>query len=151
MTTPSRLNEFNHAEDPARQLLERLGWTYVPRDSLASERGGEREVLLKGRLRAVLLRLNEWLTEAQADRVIFELENVNATGMARNQAVHEYLTYGMPLTVDGPRGRDTRTTRTIRFFDFDHPESGLNEFLVTTQFRVLRVFVEQLGERGPAV
>ena len=55
--------------------------------------------------------------------------------MARNQAVHEYLTYGMPLTVDGPRGRDSRT---VRFFDFEHPESGLNEFLVTTQFRVRR-------------
>ena len=135
MTTPAKLNEFNHAEDPARRLLERLGWTYVPRDALAAERGGEREVLLKGRLRAALLRLNEWLTDAQADRVIFELENVNATGIARNQAVHEYLTYGMPLTVDGPRGRDTRT---VRFFDFDHPEAGLNEFVVTTQFRVRR-------------
>ena len=135
MTSPAKLNEFNHAEDPARLLLERLGWTCVPRDALAAERGGEREVLLKGRLRAALLRLNEWLTEAQADRVIFELENVNATGMARNQAVHEYLTYGMPLTVDGHRGRDTRT---VRFFDFDHPEAGLNEFLVTTQFRVRR-------------
>ena len=135
MTNPSRLNEFNHAEDPACRLLERLGWMYVSRDVLASERGGEREVLLKGRLRAALLRLNEWLTDAQAERVIFELENVNATGMARNQAVHEYLTYGMPLTVDGPRGRDTRT---VRFFDFDHPDTGLNEFVVTTQFRVRR-------------
>ena len=135
MTTPAKLNEFNHAEDPARRVLERLGWTYVPRDSLASERGGEREVLLKGRLRTALLRLNEWLTDAQADRVGFELEHVDATGMARNQAVHEYLTYGMPLTVDGPRGRDSRT---VRFFDFDHPESGLNEFLATTQFRVRR-------------
>ena len=135
MTALAKVNEFNHSEDPARWLLERLGWTYVPREALAAERSGEREVLLKGRLRAALLRLNEWLTEAQADRVIFELENVNATGMARNQAVHEYLTYGIPLTVDGPRGRDTRT---VRFFDFDHPESGLNEFLVTTQFRVRR-------------
>ena len=78
MPTPNKLNELNHAEDPARQLLERLGWTYVPRASLAEER----EVLLKGRLRAALLRLNEWLTEVQADRVIFELENINATGMA---------------------------------------------------------------------
>ena len=133
--SPNKLNEFNHAEDPARLLLERLGWTYVPREALASERSGEREVLLRGRLRAALLHLNEWLTEVQAERVIFELENVNATGVARNQAVHEYLTYGMPLTVDGPRGRDTRT---VRFFDFDHPEAGLNEFLVTTQFRVRR-------------
>ncbi len=135
MTTPSKLNEFNHAEDPARRLLEQLGWAYVPREELAAERNSGREVLLKGRLRAALLRLNEWLTEAQADRVVFELENVNATGMARNQAVHEYLTYGIPLTVDGPRGRDSRT---VRFFDFDHPEIGLNEFVVTTQFRVRR-------------
>ena len=51
MTTPSSLNEFNHAEDPARRLLERLGWTYLPREALAAERGGEREILLKGRLR----------------------------------------------------------------------------------------------------
>ena len=55
--------------------------------------------------------------------------------MVRNQRVHEYLTYGMPLTVDGPRGR---ATRTVRFFDFDHPVGGLNEFVVTTQFRVRR-------------
>ena len=135
MLTPNKLNEFNHAEDPARQLLERLGWTYVPRESLTVERGGEREVLLDSILRSALLRLNEWLTVAQADRVIFELENINAVGMARNQAVHEYLTFGMPLNVDGPRGRDSRT---VRFFDFDHPEGGLNEFVVTTQFRVRR-------------
>ena len=63
MTSSSKLNEFNHAEDPAR-LLERLGWTYVPHAELAAERGDERDVLLKGRLRACLLRLNEWLPEA---------------------------------------------------------------------------------------
>ena len=132
---PNRLNEFHHAEDPARQLLDRLGWTYVPREALAAERSDEREVLLKGRLRAALMRLNEWLTEAQAERAIFELEHVDATGMGRNQAVHEYLTYGMPLTVDTSRGRETRA---VRFFDFEHPEGGLNEFVVTTQFRVRR-------------
>ncbi|MDE2940734.1 MAG: type I restriction endonuclease subunit R [Chloroflexota bacterium] len=142
MTTPSKLNEFNHAEAPAGRLLERLGWAYVPREELAAERGGEREVLLKGRLRSALLRLNEWMTEAQSDRVIFDLEHIDATGMGRNQAVHEYLTYGRPLTVDGPQGRDSRT---VRFFDFDHPEGGLNEYVVTTQFRVRRA-----NERGGA-
>ena len=142
MTTPAKLNEYNHAEEPARELLERLGWTYAPREALAAERGDEREALLKSRLRAALLPLNEWLTEAQADRVIFELEHVDATGMARNQRVHEYLTYGMPLTVDMPQGRDTRI---VRFFDFDHPEGGLNEFVVTIQFRVRRG-----SERGGA-
>ena len=135
MNTPAKLNEYNHAEEPALRLLERLGWTYVPRDALAAERGDERQVLLKRRLQAALLRLNQWMTEEQADRVIFELEHIDALGMLRNQRVHEYLTYGMPLTVDRPEGRRTRT---IRFFDFDHPEGGLNEFVVTTQFRVRR-------------
>ncbi len=135
MTPPAKLNEYNHAEEPARRLLERLGWTYAPREALEAERGDQRDVLLKGRLRRALLRLNEWMTEEQAKRVIFELEHIDATGMARNRAVHEYLTYGMPLTVHGSKGRDSRVAR---FFDFDHPESGLNEFVVTTQFRVRR-------------
>ena len=126
---------ISQAEEPARVLLERLGWTYAPREALAGERSGEREVLLKGRLRAALLRLNDWLTEEQAERAIFELEHINAVGMARNQAVHEYLTFGLPLTVNSRRGQDTRN---VRFFDFDHPEGGLNEFVVTTQFRVRR-------------
>ena len=89
--THAKLNEYNHAEEPARVLLERLGWTYVPRESLAEERNNERETLLKSRLRKALLRLNEWMTEEQAERVIFDLEHVDTTGMARNRAVHEYL------------------------------------------------------------
>lgn len=135
MTTHDKLVELSHAEEPARQLLERLGYTFVPREALAVERAHEREVLLKARLTRALLRLNEWMTGEQAQRVIFELEHVNATGMARNQAVHEYLTYGLPLDVDAPAGRQTRI---VRFLDFEHPEGGKNEFVVTTQFRVRR-------------
>ena len=135
MQKPISLNEYSQAEEPARVLLELLGWTYAPREALASERIGEREVLLKGRLRAALLRLNEWMTEEQAERAIFELEHVNEVGIARNQKIHEYLTIGLPLTVNTQRGQDTRN---VRFFDFDHPEGGLNEFVVTTQFRVRR-------------
>ncbi len=78
MTTPNKFNDLNQAEEPARVLLEKLGWTYVPREALAAERGGEREALLKGRLKAALLRLNEWMTEEQAVRVIFDLEHMDA-------------------------------------------------------------------------
>ena len=44
------------------------------------------------------------MTEEQAERAIFDLEDVNAIGIARNQAVHEYLTFGLPLTVNTRRG-----------------------------------------------
>ena len=133
MTLAAKTVEFSQAEDPARVLLERLGWTCVAAKVLASERGDEREVLLKDRMTRALLRLNEWMTGEQARRVIFDLENMNATGMARNQAIHEYLTYGMPLGVDGAGGRRTRI---VRFFDFDYPTGGLNEFVVTTRYSV---------------
>ena len=144
MTSPARLNELNYAENPARELLERLGYEYVPREVLAAEREGEREVLLRGRLTSALLRLNEWMTEDQAQRVIFNLQHVDATGLARNQAIHTYLAYGMPLTIDLDGRQETPT---VRFFDFDHPEpdAGLNEYVVTTQFRVRRG-----NERGGA-
>ena len=130
-------DELHYAENPARQLLERLGYTYVPRSEISEERGGEREVLLMERLTAALMRLNEWMTPDQAQRVIFNLTHVDATGLSRNQVIHTYLAYGMPLTIDRSGRQETPT---VRFFDFDHPEPGtsLNDYLVTTQFRVRR-------------
>ena len=135
MTAFDTLDELSHAETPARELLERLGWTYVPREVLAAERDDEREVLLRGRLRKALPRLNEWMTEAQADWVIGELEHTEGSGIARNQRVHEDLIYGKPVSTATASGRQSRIAR---FFDFEHPEGGLNEFVVTTQFRVRR-------------
>ena len=38
MTSPAKLNELNSAENSARELLERLGYEYVPREVLAAGR-----------------------------------------------------------------------------------------------------------------
>ena len=51
MTTAARISEFNAAEDPASRLVERLSWTYVPRNAPAFERRDEGGVLLMGRVR----------------------------------------------------------------------------------------------------
>lgn len=138
---PARINELNEAETPARELLEKLGYIYVPRAALATERADERDVLLYARLAGALRRLNPWMTDDHVARAIFALRNVAATGIARNQAIHEYLTYGMALDVDEAGGRRTRI---VHFFDYDYPEPGLgkNEYVVTTQMRVRRA-----GER----
>ena len=143
-TSPARLNELNSAENPARELLERVGYTYVAREELAAEREGERDVLLTGRLTDALLRLNEWMSEGHAQRVIFNLRNIDASDLARNREIHMYLAYGMPLTIERAGRQETPT---VRFFDFDHPEPGvgLNDYVVTTQFRVRRA-----SERGGA-
>lgn len=77
---------------------------------LITESGDERKWL-----RRVLLQLNEWITEEQVERAVFELKHVSATGIARNQAVYEYLTY-MLLDVngqaDGGRARYASSTLT---------------------------------------
>ena len=132
-----KVNELNEAEEPACALLQQLGYQYVPREQLALERDNEREVLLKGRLQRALLRLNPWLNEDQAGRAIFKLQHIEATGIARNRVIHEYLTYGLPLDVDEPGGRRTRT---VHFFDFDYtePHDGRNEYVVTRQMRIRR-------------
>ena len=38
MTSPAKGNERNSAENPARELLDWLGYEYVPREVLAPER-----------------------------------------------------------------------------------------------------------------
>ena len=103
MTPAAKLNELNSAEDPARKLLERLGYEYVPREVLAAEREGEREVLLKGRLTAALRRLNEWMTEDQAQRVIFNLQHVDAH-RPRAQPGDPHLPRLRHAAHDRPRG-----------------------------------------------
>ena len=38
MTPPANLNELDSAVTPTRELLERLGYEYAPREVLAAER-----------------------------------------------------------------------------------------------------------------
>lgn len=128
-------HEVGVAEAPARKLLGRLGWRQVEAAALAEERDGVRNSLLVARLRAALLRLNEWMDEATAERVIGRLRRSEVFGVVENRRVHEWLIYGMPFDTDGRSGPRTRN---VRFFDFEHPEGGRNEFLVATQFRVRR-------------
>ena len=53
MTTPAKLNELNCAGNPACELLERLGYAYVPRAALAAEREGERAREERARLHSL--------------------------------------------------------------------------------------------------
>lgn len=125
--------EERYAERPAARLLGRIGWRLVASARLADARASDRDVLLATHLRAALLRLNEWMREIDAERVVGRLGREEGVGIAENRRVHELLIYGMSFDAEGPGGRRTRT---VRFFDFEHPTGGRNEFLVATQFRV---------------
>ena len=51
-------DELHLAENPAVELLQALGYTYVPPEDLDRERASVKETILTGRLAAALTRLN---------------------------------------------------------------------------------------------
>ena len=126
-------NEQRLSEDPAVELLQSLGYTYIPSETLEGERTSLKEAVLASRLAASLERLNPWLSEANVAQAMRRVTQVPATSLAEaNQAIHTSLTYGVALEKDRGSGRKSHT---VRFLDFDEPDR--NEWVVTRQYRVL--------------
>ena len=126
-------DELHLAEDPAVELLESLGYTYVPPEALEPERASLKETILAGRLSAALKRLNPWLSDANVAKAVKAVMQVPAASLAEaNERVYTSLTYGIALEQDRGGGRKSHT---VRFLDFDRPDR--NEWIVTRQYRVL--------------
>ena len=132
-STPTGWDELHLAENPAVELLESLGYTYVPPEDLELERASLKETILTGRLAAAVKRLNPWLSETNIAAAVKAVTHVAAASLAgANEKVYTSLTYGIALEQDRGGGRKSHT---VRFFDFDRPER--NEWVVTRQYRVL--------------
>ena len=126
-------DELSLAEDPAVELLQSLGYKYVPPEDLERKRSSFKEPILTDRLTQVLKRLNPWLSGTNLTKAVRAVTQVPAASLAEaNQALHTSLTYGIALEQD--RG-DGRKSHTVRFLDFDEPDR--NEWIVTRQYRVL--------------
>ena len=63
-------DELHLAENPAVELLQSVGYTYVPPDDLEPERASLKETVLTGRLAAALKRLNPWLSETNVAKAV---------------------------------------------------------------------------------
>ena len=126
-------DELHLAENPAVELLESLGYTYVPPEDLDLERASLKETILTGRLAAAVKRLNPWLSETNIAKAVKAVTHVAAASLAEaNGKVYTSLTYGIALEQDRGGGRKSHT---VRFLDFDRPDR--NEWIVTRQYRVL--------------
>ena len=125
-------DELRLSENPAVELLESLGYAYIPPEDLEQERGSLKEAILTTRLAAALKRLNPWLSDTNVAAAVKAVTQVPATSLAEaNEKLYTSLTYGISLEQD--RG-DGRKSHTVRFFDFDDPDN--NEWIVTRQYRV---------------
>ena len=125
-------DELHLAENPAVELLQSLGYTYLTPDDLEVERGSTKVTILTSRLAATLKRLNPWLSDENITKAVKAVTQVAAASLAEaNQTLYTSLTYGISLEQD--RG-DGRKSHTVRFLDFEKPSR--NEWLVTRQYKV---------------
>lgn len=120
-----------------------MGWEHVEgddHDPAATERGSFVEVLLLGRLRAAIRKLNPapdgtpWLDEARIDAAVSQLTRAAGAGglVASNRSVMDLVVGGISVAGDPDLhgGRDV----VINVIDFDRPDQ--NDFLAISQFKV---------------
>lgn len=135
-------NEYTLVERPLIEQLEGLGWSYLAGHKYVpelTERENFRDVLLLGRLRAALRRINldenghEWLDDSRIKQAVTEMQRLEGFKlMERNEAATKLISRG--TDVEGTSERDDGRPRRIQFVDFEHPER--NDFLAVNQFRV---------------
>jgi len=127
-------------EDAALAWLEALGYAVLHGpDIAAGEPGAERsdpnyrDVLLEGRLRQSLVRLNENLSPDALDDCYRKLTRADAPSLVeRNRALHRMLVDG--VTVEYRRKDGSIAGAQARVIDFEVPEN--NNWLAVNQFTV---------------
>jgi type I restriction enzyme R subunit len=101
-------------------------------DGAAPERGGYREVVLRGRLLSALARLNPHLPPEALEQAAHAAMHVaHPLLVQRNRLFHRLLLEGVP--VEYAEG-DTKRFDLARLVDFAHP--ARNDFLAANQFTV---------------
>jgi type I restriction enzyme, R subunit len=120
------------------ERLEAEGYHYRYGPDLAAdgdtpERSSYEEVLLNGRVRAAIDRLNPTVPPAARDDALRQLQRLTAPDLiANNEAFHRLLTEGIPVTYQKeghPRGD------LVWLVDFANPQN--NDYLVVNQFTVV--------------
>ena len=81
MPNPPAWNEHARSEDPAVELLQSLGYTYIPPKTLESERESLKDVVLTSRLADALRRLNPWLSKANVAQAVRRITQVSAASI----------------------------------------------------------------------
>jgi len=137
--------ENDISQQPALELLQNIGYTYLsPDDALALRGGKTSNVLLEEVLRQQLRKLNlirigshneARFSEQNIENGVLAMRNVPMEGgyISGNEAVYNMLTLGKAFeqSIDGDK-----KTYTMRYIDWEHPEN--NVYHVTEEFAVMR-------------
>ena len=145
----SGLSESVVEDGRARSWLENLGWRIahgpdIAPDTPGAERADYGDVVLEGRLRDALARLNPELPATALDDAFRRLlRPEGATLEARNRAFHRLLVDGVTVEHRTDNGRVQGKQALV--IDFDDPAN--NDWLAVNQFTV----IENKHERRPDV
>lgn len=125
-------------ETLAIERLQALGFNYVyspdiAQDSENPERTSFAEVLLVGRLRNAIARINPTLPAAALDEAIKIIQRISSPELlSNNEAFHRLLTEGVNVSYQ----KDGKTRGDLVWLvDFDNPDN--NEFVVANQFTII--------------
>ena len=129
----------SEVEDAALEWLIGLGYAVLQGPDIgpegpAPERGSYDEVLLIGRFRDALTRLNPHLSPETLEEVLRKVRQTETPSLVEeNRRLHRYLVEGVPIEVareDGSISGDA-----ARLIDFDDIEA--NDWLAVNQFTVI--------------
>lgn len=135
-------NERPESQDRALKVIEKLGYTIVPRSEAEAKRGSRRAVLFEDELQTFLSKRtypydNEtrYFSGGSIAAAVRALNVQASAGLyAANKEIYDMLCAGKSLEETLPDG--TRQSFDISFIDFEHPENNI--FQVTDEFEVER-------------
>lgn len=142
--TPS-FKEDHISQIPALQLLQHLGWTYLPpEDALALRGGRQGQVVLRSVLENQLRKINCInfkgqsfpFSEENIQSAIQALEDLPFDGLIRtNERIYDLLCFGksLPQVVSGDQ-----KSFPLRYIDFRSDSLATNTFHCTAEFAVER-------------
>jgi type I restriction enzyme R subunit len=139
----------NHVEEAALEWLAGLGYAVahgpdLSPDGAAPERENYGQIVLHGRLRAALTRLNPYLDRDTLESVVRRLQQAETPSLVEeNRRLHRMLVEGVDVEITRPDGSiGGETARLVDFADV-----AANDWLAVNQFTV----IEGPNQRRPDV
>lgn len=124
--------EFIHSESPAIDIFQRLGYMYFD-GSVDDERSDITDVILEGRLRNAIKRINPWINDNNLEKAYDKITSIQGASLIEvNQQIWELLrgaSFSLKQDVDG-----VEEHRPVSYIDYLHPQN--NEFLVVNQMKI---------------
>lgn len=145
MDNETGISERGHVEIPFMKQLKASGWTTIDlsdidkHDPTKSNRDTLAQVIMPSELKAAFLRVNPWLSSAQADDLVIEMQSYSSRKLLdANIEVFDRLT-GVALSRDDETtGETNKRVNVIDFSEVDtfNPTTLKNSFIAVSQFKV---------------